>query len=79
MRKFTLHWLGGKTEEVEGTDIADACCRAGIGAGALPTLDYFEEEGEKTEVAGASSSCGCWYHAEEGTACQHDLEVVGLK
>lgn len=79
MRKFTLHWLGGKNEEVEGTDIADACRRAGIDAGALPALDYFEEEGEKTQVAGAFSSCGCWYHAEEGTACQHDLEVVGLK
>lgn len=79
MRKFTLHWLGGKTEEVVGTDIADACRRAGIGAGALPALDYFEEKGEKTMVVGASGSCGCWYHAEEGTACQHDLEIAGLK
>lgn len=43
MKKFTLHWLGGKTETVEGEDIADAYRRAGFGAGALRALDYFEE------------------------------------
>ena len=43
MRKYRLHWLGGKTEVVSGTDIADACRRAGIGNGALRALDYYEE------------------------------------
>lgn len=77
MTKFSLHWLGGKTEEVEGTDIADACRRAGIGGGALAALDYYEEAGKKTEVAG-QAPCGCVYHAEEGRSCQHDLNRVGL-
>lgn len=43
MKKFRLHWLDGKVELVEGYDIADACRRAGIGNGALPALDYYEE------------------------------------
>lgn len=43
MQKFRLHWLDGKTEIVEGNYIADACRRAGIGNGALPALDYYEE------------------------------------
>ncbi|GEM_PF-4306089 len=49
LKEFRLHWLQGKPEIVKGTDIADACRRAGIGNGALPALDYFEEvkEGSK--------------------------------
>ena len=47
MTKYVIHWLGGKTELVEGTDIADACRRAGIGNGALRAMDYFEEEGKE--------------------------------
>ena len=43
MRQFKLHWLGGKIELVKGTDIADACRKAGIGNGALSALDYYEE------------------------------------
>lgn len=51
MRRFELHWLDGKIEIVTGTDIADACSRAGIGAGALPALDYYDELDKKTEEA----------------------------
>ncbi len=43
MKKFKLHWLDGKTEVVSGTNIADACRRAGIGNGALRALDYWEK------------------------------------
>lgn len=43
MRTFRLHWWDGKVEEVHGNNIADACMKAGIGAGALPALDYWEE------------------------------------
>lgn len=43
MKKFKLHWLGGKTEIVEGLDIADAFRRAGYGAGAIGALDWYEE------------------------------------
>ena len=45
MKKYRLHWLGGKKEVVQGIDIADACRRAGIGNGALRALDYYEEIG----------------------------------
>ena len=50
MTKFTLHWLDGRKESVEGTTIADACQKAGIGAGALVALDYFEEAGNTETV-----------------------------
>jgi hypothetical protein len=39
---FILHWLDGTTEEVEGDTIKDAWTKAGLGAGALPALDYYE-------------------------------------
>lgn len=43
MKKFVLYWLDGKTETVEGSDIADAFRRAGYGGGAIRALDWFEE------------------------------------
>ena len=43
MKKFTLYWLGGKCEKVEGSSIADACNRAGYGAGAIRALDFYDE------------------------------------
>jgi hypothetical protein len=42
MNQFILHWLDGKTEVIEGNSIEDAFNRAGIGAGALRALDYYE-------------------------------------
>lgn len=42
MKKYKLYWLDGKTEVVEGQNIADAFRRAGLGAGALRALDYYE-------------------------------------
>lgn len=46
--RFRLHWKDGKTEVVEGNTIADACNKAGIGAGALAALDYYSECAEDT-------------------------------
>lgn len=43
MKTFLLHWFGTYTETVYGDDIADAMNKAGIGNGALPALDYWEE------------------------------------
>ena len=77
MTKFVLHWTSGKSESVEGDDIADACLKAGIGQRALILLDRYHEEDREIRVAGAAQ-CGCVYHAEEGLACRHDLERVGL-
>lgn len=50
MKKFKLHWLDGKTEIVEGYNIADACRRAGIGNGALRALDYYEPVKEESSA-----------------------------
>lgn len=47
MPKYILHWLGGNTQEVEGDSIASACNNAGIGAGAIKALDYYEEVKEE--------------------------------
>lgn len=44
-KKFTLYWLDGMKEVIEGIDIANAFTRAGYGAGALAALD-FHTEGE---------------------------------
>ncbi len=49
-RTFKLYWLAGKPEIVSGPDLGDqwetlasAMNNAGIGAGALRALDYWEE------------------------------------
>lgn len=50
---FTLHWLGGRKEEVTGFGetqeeaIADAMRRAGYGGGAVKALDWVEPKEEK--------------------------------
>ncbi|MHC4300929.1 MAG: hypothetical protein ACYS7Y_26950 [Planctomycetota bacterium] len=43
MKRFRFHWLDGRVEEGEGTDVADAFTRLGYGAGAASILDYYEE------------------------------------
>ncbi len=43
LKRFQLHWQGGKKEIVEGTDITDACQKAGIGPVATLALDHYEE------------------------------------
>ena len=43
MKTFLLHWMDGKIETVVGPDLASAMNNAGIGMGALPALDYWEE------------------------------------
>lgn len=42
-KKFRLHWLNGKHQDITGPDIVTAFHRAGIGRGALRALDYWEE------------------------------------
>jgi len=42
MKKFTLYWrYSGGRQVIEGDNIVDAMNRAGIGAGALPALDFW--------------------------------------
>lgn len=41
MAKFTLYWLTGSREVVEGKDAADAMNNAGYGGGAVRALDFY--------------------------------------
>ena len=43
MKKYKLYWLDGHQEIIWGNDVVDAFNRTGIGHGALPALDYYEE------------------------------------
>jgi hypothetical protein len=43
IKEFTLFWLTGNSEIVEGIDIANAMNNSGIGNGALRALDFHEK------------------------------------
>jgi hypothetical protein len=40
MKTYTLYWLDGKREVIQGNDIADAMTKAGYGQGAVKALDF---------------------------------------
>lgn len=42
-KTYTLFWLTGDTQLVEGEDVSSAMNNAGIGAGALRALDFYSE------------------------------------
>lgn len=46
MKKFTLYWLSGNAEPVEGKDIADAFTRAGYSNAAAGALSLYSETHE---------------------------------
>ena len=50
MKTYTLYWLDGKREIVNGYDPADAMNRAGYGAGALRALDFYSSDDCKDYV-----------------------------
>jgi len=41
--KFTLYWLDGTREIVEGFDISDAVHNAGYSRGAISALDFYAD------------------------------------
>lgn len=49
-QKFTLFWLDGKREVIEGRDVADAMNSAGYGQGSIRALD-FHANGDNKEYA----------------------------
>lgn len=59
MKTFTLFWLSGTTELVEGNDPADAMTKAGYGNGALRALDFYSE-GDKREEYGWDKENRTW-------------------
>lgn len=46
--KFTLYWLDGKREVVQGRTAAEAMTLAGYGGGAVRALDFYAN-GEDTD------------------------------
>lgn len=46
MKVFKLVWRHGKEDYLTGTDLTEACNKAGIGGGALSALDYWDEVSE---------------------------------
>lgn len=60
-KTFKIYWLTGKTEIVTGLDITDACNKAGIGAGAVKAIDWYEEieEDKKEEKECDCHKCNC--------------------
>lgn len=42
-KTFTLFWLTGKSEILEGTDAANAMNEAGYGSGSIRALDFHGE------------------------------------
>jgi hypothetical protein len=47
-KQYTIFWLTGETQVIEGDTPAHAFNNAGIGAGALRAVDFYRE-GTKTE------------------------------
>lgn len=62
--KFTLFWLDGRREVVQGRTIAEAMTLAGYGGGALRALDFYAS-GDNT---------GYWW--EDATREWHNKEIV---
>lgn len=47
MNTYTLFWLTGYSELVKGNTPAEAMNNAGIGAGAIPALDFWAKGDER--------------------------------
>lgn len=47
MAKYIVHWKTGAPTEIEGPDVQTAFALAGIGGGAVPAIDYWEEVKEE--------------------------------
>lgn len=63
--------------EVTGDTIAIAIISSNLLPGEYALITAYEDSGQTIEVA-SKSNCGCVYHAEEGIACSHDLERIGI-
>lgn len=50
MEKYTLYWLDGRREIVEGGTLKLAMSRAGYGDGALMALDFYVKGEDHTYV-----------------------------
>jgi hypothetical protein len=64
MKTFTLFWLTGDKEIVQGLDIADAVRRSGYGGGAMAALDFWSEGNDEKENWTWNSTAHKWEWSE---------------
>lgn len=43
MKTFTIYWLGGKKDNLDGDTLIDALNSAGYGGGAVSAIDFYTE------------------------------------
>lgn len=83
MRTFILHFvfntnLPYRTLTVRGETVADAIRGSELDPRYYHHIDSYEVDGVTHEIA-SQANCGCWYHAEDGLSCTHDLAKIGLE
>ena len=49
LKRYKIHWLDGRSREIEGTDITDAFAKAGYTRATLSLFNWIEEIKEKEE------------------------------
>ncbi len=78
---------GGLVREVNGTYIfveKPDCPELDVGDempeewGIVPANHFARREMNEDNPAG-TAKCGCWYHAEQGIPCEHDLALQSQK
>lgn len=63
MNTYTVFWLGGESQLIQGRDIVDAFNRAGIGGGAVPALDFWGRGDIRDEYRWDAEK-RCWIEIE---------------
>lgn len=59
MKQFIIYWLDGNKETIYGKTITEAMKNAGIGAGAVPAIDFWADA-ESTNKYKYSHKLHCW-------------------
>lgn len=77
MKTYIVYMRNGGQQTIRGTSIADAIQRSNINPNHFAQIVSYEDNGRKIDIAG-EAQCGCWYHAEDGLSCNHDLEKIGI-
>lgn len=77
MKTYTLFWLTGDTQLVEGNSPHEAMNNAGIGSGALRALDFWAE-GDKTREYLWNKTTRSWDKYKDTETAFEILEREGI-
>lgn len=78
MKTFIVCMRNGGQQTIRGTSIADAIRGSNISPNQYASVVAYEDNGRTIDIAG-EAQCGCWYHAEDGLSCVHDLAKIGIE